>query len=77
MAETAFSTGENTGLWHRLKWENREGIVFKQLDAPYVPCKPNSVGPQLKSIRFYCHANITPDDPQVATGLKLVWENVF
>jgi len=31
-----------------LREENREGIVFKRLDAPYTPGKPNSGGPQLK-----------------------------
>ena len=35
-------------LWERLRRENREGIVFKRLDAPYTPGKPNSGGPQLK-----------------------------
>ena len=47
-AETAFTTKEKTALWKRLKAENREGIVFKRLDALYTPGKPNSGGPQLK-----------------------------
>jgi bifunctional non-homologous end joining protein LigD len=34
---------------------NREGIVFKRLDAPYTPGKPNSGGPQLK-FKFVRHA---------------------
>lgn len=45
---TAFTSAQKLELWHRLKWENREGIVFKQLDAPYTPGKPGSGGPQLK-----------------------------
>jgi bifunctional non-homologous end joining protein LigD len=45
---TAFTTGQKTELWERLRRESREGIVFKRLDAPYVPGKPNSGGPQLK-----------------------------
>ena len=48
LVETAFSTQQKTTLWERLKRENREGIVFKRLDAPYVPGRPNSGGPQLK-----------------------------
>ena len=32
----------------RLRHENREGVVFKRLDAPYISGKPNSGGPQLK-----------------------------
>jgi bifunctional non-homologous end joining protein LigD len=46
--ETAFSTQQKIELWQRLRRENREGIVFKRLDAPYTPGKPNSGGPQLK-----------------------------
>ena len=48
LVETAFSTQQKTELWERLRRENREGIVFKRLDAPYVPGKPNQGGPQLK-----------------------------
>jgi len=48
LVETAFTTEEKTQLWQRLKSENREGIVFKRLDAPYTPGKPNSGGPQVK-----------------------------
>jgi bifunctional non-homologous end joining protein LigD len=46
--ETAFTTQQKTELWQRLRREQREGIVFKRLDAPYTPGKPNSGGPQLK-----------------------------
>ena len=35
-------------LWERLLEERREGVVFKRLDAPYTPGRPNSGGPQLK-----------------------------
>jgi bifunctional non-homologous end joining protein LigD len=48
LVETAFKTRQKTELWERLRRENREGIVFKRLDAPYVPGKPNRGGPQLK-----------------------------
>ena len=48
LVETAFSTEQKIDLWQRLRRENREGIVFKRLDAPYTPGKPNSGGPQLK-----------------------------
>jgi bifunctional non-homologous end joining protein LigD len=46
--ETAFTTRQKRALWDRLRIENREGIVFKRLDAPYTPGRPNSGGPQLK-----------------------------
>ena len=48
LVETTFTTVQKTELWERLRRENREGIVFKRLDAPYTPGKPNSGGPQLK-----------------------------
>ncbi len=48
LVETAFSTRQKIELWQRLRRENREGIVFKRLDAPYVPGKPSQGGPQLK-----------------------------
>ena len=48
LVETAFTTQRKTELWQRMREENREGIVFKRLDAPYTPGKPNSGGPQLK-----------------------------
>jgi bifunctional non-homologous end joining protein LigD len=48
LVETAFTTQRKTALWQRLREEKREGIVFKRLDAPYTPGKPNSGGPQLK-----------------------------
>jgi bifunctional non-homologous end joining protein LigD len=48
LVETAFTTQQKADLWQRLKQENREGIVFKRLDAPYVPGRPNRGGPQLK-----------------------------
>ena len=48
LVETAFTTQQKTELWQRLRRENREGIVFKRLDASYTPGKPNSGGPQLK-----------------------------
>ena len=48
LVETAFSTQQKIELWERLRRENCEGIVFKRLDAPYGPGRPNSGGPQLK-----------------------------
>jgi bifunctional non-homologous end joining protein LigD len=48
LVTNAFKEWQKTELWERLRQENREGIVFKRLDAPYVPGKPNRGGPQLK-----------------------------
>jgi len=48
LVETAFTSLRKFTLLHCLRRENREGIVFKRLDAPYTPGKPNSGGPQFK-----------------------------
>ena len=57
LVETAFTTAQKTNLWQRLRRENREGIVFKRLDAPFAPGKPNSGGPQLK-FKFVATASV-------------------
>ena len=48
LVETAFQSADKRGLFQKLKSERREGAVFKRLDAPYTPGKPNSGGSQLK-----------------------------
>jgi bifunctional non-homologous end joining protein LigD len=47
-AETACTKEQKSRLLGALKEAGREGIVFKRLDAPYTPGRPNSGGPQLK-----------------------------
>lgn len=47
-AETAFSPAQKAILMKALQHGNKEGIVFKRLDAPYTPGRPNSGGTQLK-----------------------------
>ena len=42
------STEGKHKLWCDLRELKREGIVFKRLDAPYTPGRPNSGGTQLK-----------------------------
>ena len=48
LVETAFTPAQKALLYNRLKLERREGVVFKLLDAPYTPGRPNSGGTQLK-----------------------------
>ncbi len=50
--ETAFSPEQKSRLHATLKTAGKEGIVFKRLDAPYTPGRPNSGGAQLKH-KFY------------------------
>lgn len=48
LVETAFTTEQKLEVLKRLRADNREGIVFKRLDAPYTSGRPNSGGTQLK-----------------------------
>ena len=48
LADTARTTVEKLALLDRMKREKREGVVFKRLDAPYTPGRPNSGGSQFK-----------------------------
>lgn len=48
LVDTAFTSHQKLELLKELKAKKREGIVFKQIFAPYTPGKPNSGGPQLK-----------------------------
>jgi len=48
LVETAFTTEQKLALLNQLKAGKREGIVFKQIFAPYTPGRPNSGGTQLK-----------------------------
>jgi bifunctional non-homologous end joining protein LigD len=55
IAETAFAPGQKRDLLNWLRRENKEGIVFKRLDAHYTPGRPNSGGPQpLVFVVFLC-----------------------
>jgi bifunctional non-homologous end joining protein LigD len=46
--ETAYTTEQKSRLHAALHADRKEGIVFKRLDAPYTPGRPNSGGPQVK-----------------------------
>jgi len=48
MIHTTFSTGDKTRLFEEIRQGRREGVVFKRIDAPYVPGRPNSGGNALK-----------------------------
>jgi len=48
LVETAFTSEQKLALLQQLKAGKREGIVFKQIFAPYTPGRPNSGGNQLK-----------------------------
>ena len=48
LVETAFTTEQKLAMLRQLKADNAEGIVFKQIFAPYTAGRPNSGGSQLK-----------------------------
>ena len=49
---TAYAAHEKYDRLEHLFHQGKEGIVFKRLDAPYTPGRPNSGGSQLKH-KFY------------------------
>jgi bifunctional non-homologous end joining protein LigD len=51
-----FQSVTKRALFERLKRDNKEGIVFKRLAAPYKPGRPNSGGDMLK-FKFYATAS--------------------
>lgn len=48
LAPTAWTTKEKKALYERLKKDNAEGIVFKNINAGFIPGRPSSGGDQLK-----------------------------
>lgn len=48
LSTLARTTEEKRELYRRLFEAEREGVVFKRLDAPYTPGRPNRGGTQLK-----------------------------
>ena len=72
-AQTAFAPPQKRDLLNWLRRENKEGIVFKQLDAPYTPGRPNSGGPQLKH-KFYatCSAVVSRLNEKRSVELRLL-----
>lgn len=57
VCETYFTAEEKRKAFDALRAANREGVVFKRLDAPYEAGRPNSGGPQLK-FKFYETATV-------------------
>jgi len=45
---TSVDPNDKIEIYEELRLTNREGVVFKDMDAPYSPGRPNSGGPQLK-----------------------------
>jgi bifunctional non-homologous end joining protein LigD len=73
LVETAIGQESKERLMQRLRSERKEGVVFKRLDAPYTPGRPNSGGPQLKH-KFYatCSAVVSNLNEKRSVELRLL-----
>lgn len=80
VVETAWTEKAKRRMYNELKTANAEGIVFKDIRAPYSAGRPNSYGPQLK-YKFVESASCIVSDRnkakrsislQVFDGAKLV-----
>jgi bifunctional non-homologous end joining protein LigD len=73
LTETAFTPTQKADLLKKLRQQNKEGIVFKELDAPYTPGRPNSGGAQLKH-KFYatCSAVVSKVNDKRSVELRLL-----
>jgi len=71
--ETAIDPQNKQRLFDRLRHEKKEGVVFKRLDAPYTPGRPNSGGAQLKH-KFYatCSAVVSKVNDKRSVELRLM-----
>lgn len=58
LVETAWTPAEKRAMFERLKKNNREGIVFKEIDSTYQHGRPDSGGTQLK-YKFYATASVS------------------
>jgi bifunctional non-homologous end joining protein LigD len=72
-AETATDPGDKERLYRQLLAGKKEGVVFKRLDAPYTPGRPNSGGTQRKH-KFYatCSAVVSKVNDKRSVELILL-----
>jgi bifunctional non-homologous end joining protein LigD len=73
LVETAVTSGDKRRLCDRLLAEGKEGVVLKDVDAPYVSGRPASGGSQLK-YKFYETASFVVGtiNNQRSVGLCLI-----
>jgi len=73
IVETATEPVDKERLFRQLQAEKKEGVVFKRLDAPYTPGRPNSGGTQRKH-KFYatCSAVVSKVNDKRSVELILL-----
>ena len=71
--QTATDSANKERLFRHLQSEKKEGVVFKRLEAPYTPGRPNSGGNQLKH-KFYstCSAVVSNLNEKRSVELRLL-----
>lgn len=71
--ETAWTEDAKRGMLARLRGAKAEGIVFKNVMAPYAPGRPNSGGPQMK-LKFCqtCSAIVSAVNQRRSVALRLL-----
>ena len=71
--ETATDPADKERLFRELQAGRKEGVVFKRLDAPYTPGRPNSGGTQRK-YKFYatCSAVVSKINDKRSVELQLL-----
>ncbi len=76
--ETAFDKQSKVAMLERLKKEEKEGVVFKRITAPYVAGRPSTGGDQLKH-KFYETASfiVAKLNDKRSVTLKLLNEKRF
>jgi len=72
LVETATGPADKERLFRHLQAGKKEGVVFKRLDAPYTPGRPNRCGAQLKH-KFYatCSAVVANINDRRSVELQL------
>jgi len=79
IVHTVVDTESKIALFNELKAHGREGIVFKDLTAPYTEGKPNSHGPQVK-YKFYKEASfivMSVHDSKRSVGIGMLDQGIL
>jgi bifunctional non-homologous end joining protein LigD len=71
LADTALDLAEKAELLEKLRRENREGVVFKNLAAAYVAGRPASGGDNLK-LKFYATGSFIVNRVNARRSVSLV-----
>ncbi len=76
LVETAWTAESKRRMLVDLRAAKAEGIVFKEVHAPYSPGRPSSGGPQLK-LKFYetCSAIVAAVNAKRSVALQVLADN--